>query len=216
MSSGELVNAVLMGLLIIITGYYAVQTHRQAKQLKDQVQLMVDQRKQSITPALHVVDRISYHRAIKEMNSNHMRFWYPYLDLPIKNIGSGPAFDIKMSANVSVLSASLGEKDMLAKSRPCHLFWELCELSKDICLESNKVEPEKYRLRLIKCESISRESVNGEMLVNINYKDIDGNTYNKETHIQLSIAETLMTFDTSATKIIPGADNFPEDPQLYP
>ena len=171
MSTSEIINVVLVAVLVGITAYYAVQTRRQANLLSKQVQMMADQRRRTISPALQV-ENIAYAQTIEEIDTRHNKSWVPHLDLSLKNMGSGVALNIEMTASATVWMSRGG----IVSGNACRLQWELKEASKDIFLAPQTSEPIKFSLKLARCERISEDSMKPEMNISLKYTDIDENT----------------------------------------
>ena len=198
------INIILVGVLVIITGYYAYQTHSQAKLLNDQLKAMTEQRRKSIKPSLQV-NKISYWYQISEIFSTHKKAIVPGIELQISNVGTSPALDLRISASATIKVI----RGNSLKGNCCELFWNLVETSKDTYLEHTS-KPLPFRLNLVQVNPIPLEKVKHEMHIRFNLSDIDRSPLTELKTIHLGLDISPLRFDADEPKAIPGDADYPE------
>ena len=199
------INTILVGSLVIITMYYAYQTHRQAKLLNDQLKTMAEQRRKSIQPSLQV-NKISYWYQISEISSTHKKAFLPNIELQISNVGTGPALDLRISASATIRVI----RGNSLEGNCCEFFWELVEISKDSYLE-HTLKPLPFRLNLMQVNKIPSEKVKREMHIRFNFSDIDRSPLTELKIIHLGSDISPLRFEADEPKAIPGDGDYPEN-----
>jgi len=199
------INIILVSVLVIITGYYAYQTRRQAKLLNDQLKAMTEQRRKSIQSSLQV-NRISYWYQISEISSTHKKAIVPGIELQISNVGNGPALDLKISASATI---KVSRGNPLEGNR-CELIWELVGTSKDTYLE-HKSEPVRFRLNLTQVNRVVQENISNEMHIRLKYHDIDQTPLTELKIIEIGSDISSLQFEADESKVIPGDPDYPKN-----
>jgi len=199
------VNVILIGVLVLITAYYAMQTHRQANLLNNQLKAMAEQRRKSILPSLQV-NQISYWYQISEISSTHKKAIVPGIELQISNVGTGPALDLRISASATIVVI----RGNFLEGNCCELFWELIETSRDTYLE-HTLKPLPFRLNLVQVNRIPLEKAKREMHIRFNFSDIDHSPLTELRTIHLGSNISPLRYDADEPKAIPGDPDFPEN-----
>lgn len=197
------VNIILIGVLVLITAYYAWQTHRQANVLNNQLKAMAEQRRKSILPSLQV-NQISYWYQISEISSTHKKALVPGIELQISNVGTSPALDLRISASATIIVI----RGNSLEGNCCELFWELVETSKDTYLE-HTLKPLPFRLNLVQVSKISLEKMKREMHIRFNFSDIDHSPLTELRTIHLGSDISSLRFGADESKAIPGDADYP-------
>ena len=197
------VNSILIGVLVLITGYYAWQTHRQANFLNNQLKAMAEQRRKSILPSLQV-NQISYWYQISEISSTHKKAIVPGIELQISNVGTSPALDIRISASATTRVI----RGNSLEGNCCELFWELVETSKDTYLE-HTLKSLPFRLNLVQVSRIPLKKVKREMHIRFNFSDIDHSPLTELRTIHLGSDISPLRYDADESKASPGDADYP-------
>ena len=80
MTLSVIINLILIGVLVLVTGYYAWQAHRQANLLNQQTQIMLNSQFNAAAPVISL-----------EANQSNPGFIRVYF----LNVGKGPAFNFR-------------------------------------------------------------------------------------------------------------------------
>ncbi len=81
-----LTQNILVGVLVVVTIYYAVQTHRQANSLAKQLKVMEEQRRKSIQPSLQI-GNLSWLYNRLEIKGTDKNALAPSIELQLSNVG---------------------------------------------------------------------------------------------------------------------------------
>jgi hypothetical protein len=205
--------------LISITAYYAIQTKRQADLLAKQVNASAEQRRKAIRPSLQI-DHISYWFQKIELPNIHKKVSIPGIELRVKNVGTGPALNLEISASAAINIT----RGSVFEGLFCKLHWEFVETSKDVYLE-HTLDPVSLRLNLVqvdrsfpadivaqkKLKQKELDEIKREMYVRFKYHDIDQTplTDLKTIHIGNDISPLKLELDESW--LIPGDPDYPEN-----
>lgn len=200
----NILNSILIGVLVLITGYYAWQTRNQAKSLNTQLKAMAEQRRKSILPSLQV-NKISYWYQHSEISSTNKTAVVPGIELQISNVGTGPALDLRISASATIM-ITRGES---LEGNCCELFWTLVETSKDTYLE-HTLRPLSFRLNLVQVNKIPLEKFKREMHIKFQYHDIDHSPLMKRKTIHLDSKISSQRYAANETQVIPSDPDYPD------
>lgn len=205
----NIVNVILIGILVVVTGFYAWQTHRQVNLLNRQLQGMAEQRRRSIVPALQV-KRISYWYQVSEISpSTHKKANTPGLELYVTNVGPGPALDLKITA-AATIRVTRGDSQ---EGTWCHLIWGMMEVAQEYYLD-NTIDHVRYRLNLHQVEKDTHRERDRKIHIRLNYRDIDNNPLTELKFIELGSDMATLRYSDDETKVIPGDDDFPDNPLI--
>jgi hypothetical protein len=209
----------LVAALIGITTYYAVQTKRQADLLAKQINASAEQRRKAIRPLLQV-DRISYWFHDIELPDIHKEAIVPGIELRIKNVGTGPALNLEISASAAI-NVTRGN---IFEGIFCKLHWELVATSKDAYLE-HTLEPVYHRLNLVqvdrsfpadivaqkKLKQKELDEIKREMHIRFKYRDIDQTPLTELRIIHIGSDISPLQFAADESSLIPGDPDYPEN-----
>ena len=199
------INIILICVLVLVTIYYAIQTHRQANLLNNQLKVMAEQRRKSILPSLQV-NKISYWYQISEISSTHKKAIVPGIELQISNVGTSPALDLRISASATIIII----RGNSLEGNCCELFWELVPVSKDTYLEHTS-KPLPFRLNLVQVDRVSLKEVKREMHIRFNFSDIDHSPLTALRTIHLGSDISPLRYNADESKAIPGDPDYPKN-----
>ncbi|MFC1994341.1 hypothetical protein ACFLVI_03655 [Chloroflexota bacterium] len=202
MTIGELVNIILIGVLVCITAYYAWQTRRQANTLKDQIEMVIDQRKKSIAPVLQL-SGIQYNDAIIWLYSRS-KILTPNLSINITNVGGGPAVDLNVLAEAIVMVQSIKEPDV---KKYIKMTWETYTESEMIHLAARSNE--KIKLGLIRSEILESMDPVCEMSFKLKFQDMDYKHCEKLQTIKMHEKLSKMIIGSYDSCLVPGDEGYP-------
>lgn len=205
MSLAEILDIVLVAVLVIITGYYAWQTNRQANFMKKQLGIIVDQRTKSIAPIIQIKVR-GYHTSI--ITSENKKIVTPNLVAEIHNVGKGPALDLSLycEARVSISRNPTGDvnKTLLMK-------WQYHDGYGDIYLDEQEYKEIKLALIVINPVDDVLQSTAGFVLT---YRNLDGQLFDATKSITLPPDVQKRMFDGFDNCLMPGEEGYPQTIQL--
>jgi len=197
----QLWQTILVGILVIITGYYAYQTRRQANLFDRQLKAMADQRRKSIQPSLQIDDILpQYHR--RQIEGVEKDVLIPDLFLQISNVGSGPSVDLEISATVVI--DFYHEDSQVGAFRK--LQFKLHKRSKDFYLERMS-EPVQFWLDLTRIDIPDSEDSLGLAQVKFKFRDIDQSPLSDTKLVQLAEDRSRIGIDDE--EISPSHNNYP-------
>ena len=200
-----LTQSILIGILVVVTIYYAIQTHRQANFLATQLKAMKKQRRKSIQPSLQV-DRLSwlFHKRL-ETEGTDKEALAPGIELYLSNMGDGPALDLNISATSIVEFVS--EVSQVTASRKLH--FKLLGYSRDTYLERTS-EPVRFQLDLTRIDIPTLEDKDQSIHINFEFRDIDNSRFSEQKSIPMTRDDLRFDIeDFRETDILPCDDNYP-------
>lgn len=204
---------ILVGVLVLITGYYAFQTRRQANSLKQQLEAMAKQRRNSIKPFLQI-DRIwpVLHRTavtqfepplqLKNPKTNYIIF--PSMQVDISNLGLGAAVRFNISANVVLefMNEDTGES-LLRK-----LNFNFPKQGKDQYIEPTKDKPRTLTLDFTPSDNEATNEA-GKAECSLTYYDVDENFFTESRLYYLPSDTYKRQINKSET--MPGDWDYPDN-----
>jgi hypothetical protein len=199
-----LTQTILVGVLVGVTIYYAVQTHHQANFLAKQLKIMEEQRLKSIQPSLQIgkLSRFFKRLEIKGTDKNALA---PGIELQLSNVGYGPALDLSISATCIVEFVSKARQVTVCR----RLHFRLLGYSRDTYLERT-TEPVCFQLDLTGVDIPRLEDKDQSIHLKFEFRDVDHSQFSEPKSIPMT-GDNLL-FDMEAfreTDILPCDDNYP-------
>ena len=209
--------AVILGaavtLLLVIVAFITLKT-------------TTEQRRKSITPSLQI-DHISYWYETVGLPNIRKRAILPGIELQIKNVGTGPALTLQISA-FAMINVNRGD---LLKGSFCRLHWDLTDTSKDVYLGGHTLDPVSIRLNLVQVDRIAPaykiaqlykatlkkskeetpEELKHEMNFQLRYEDLDHSLLTDQKTIHIGNDIFALRFDKDDVRLIPGDPGYPEN-----
>jgi len=199
-----LTQAILVGVLVVVTMYYAIQTHRQANFLAKQLKVMEEQRRKSIQPSLQI-GKLSWLYKRLEIKGTDKNALAPSIELQLNNVGYGPALDLSIYATCIVQFVSKARQ--LAVCRK--LNFGFLGHSRDRYLERT-TEPAYFQLDLTGIDVTKLEDRDQSVHLKFKFRDVDHSQFSEPKSI--SVNADYLLFDMEAfreTDILPCDDNYP-------
>ncbi len=191
----SIVSAISTGVLVVITGYYAMQTRRQAEFLREQIST-------SIRPFLQVEGFKC--KTNTTASGAEPAALVPEWAISLINVGNGAALDvsIKVSADISVKETAIG-----TASDPHRVDFTSSAIGHDIYLRPGQAET--YELTATSRE-IGHEAVKpGYVIVKATCKDVSGKVLSFRSEVWLGFDN--LTWDVSSNAcILPFQDTYPK------
>jgi hypothetical protein len=199
-----LTQNILVGILIAVTIYYAIQTYRQASFLAKQLKIMEEQRRKSIQPSLQT-DKLSWFFQHLEIEGTDKDALAPGLELRLSNVGYGPALDLSISATCIVGFVSKGRQKTIYR----RFYFNFLGYSRDKYLERT-TEPAYFRLDLTGIDKSRLEDKDKSIRIKFEFLDVDHSQFSETKSIPMPVDYLLFNIEAfSETDILPCDDNYP-------
>jgi hypothetical protein len=201
-----LTQTILVGVLVAVTIYYAVQTHRQTHFLAKQSKAMEEQRRKSIQPSLQI-GKLSWCFKRLEIKDTDKDALAPSIELYLSNVGYGPALDLSISSSCIVEFASKAREVTVCR----RLHFRFLGYARDKYLERT-TEPVYFQLNLTGIDIPKLEDEDNDQSIHLKFefRDVDHSQFSELKLIPMT-GEGLI-FDMEAfreTDILPCDDNYP-------
>ena len=196
-------QTILVGILVLVTVYYAIQTHRQANLSGKQLKTIAEQRRKSIQPSLQI-GKISYFYRHLEIEGTDKEALIPGIEFQVINVGLGPALDLNISATAAI--EFIDETNQIDCNRKLH--FKLQKLSRELFLERT-IEPVCFRLDLAQIDIAQFEDMDTLIHVNLEFRDVDQSLISEIKSIPLSEDMFRLVFSGNEKTILPCDPNYP-------
>jgi hypothetical protein len=199
-----LTQTILVGVLVAVTIYYAVQTYRQANFLAKQLKVMEEQRRKSIQPSLQI-GKLSWlfkHLKIEGADKDALA---PGIELHLSNVGYGPALDLSISA--TCIAEFVSKDRQITVCRRLH--FRFLGYSRDKYLERT-TEPVYFQLDLTGIDIPRLEDKDKSIRLKFEFRDVDHSQFSELKSIPMTGDNLVFDMEEfRETDILPCDDNYP-------